>query len=183
MKVNSRLSNGRIGKIVEDDGTDMIPIKVEYLDDNGLECCDPEELTDVLKPTPTTQKFRKGDIVRRIDTGRGNSYENFLKIGKIYIVAEDENTNGDVEVRYDGDDCNKLQTVKWYDLELVAEVEDKKFGITEFTHCVQVISNDDNQYIHQIWWKTDAVPNSPYTKQEAIAMANDICDKLNKKEA
>ena len=169
-----RTPNGIIGKILEDDGTDALPIHVRFLDDRGLEHCDPEELTEVEPEAkyPTPRKFRKGDIVRRIDTGRGNSYENRLKIGKIYIVAENEMTSGNVKVHYDGDDGNKLQTVKWFDLELVEPVKEQPYYVKTGV----------------VYRRNDGMPvaTASFTnlgKEKAELLTQMVCDKLNEMEA
>lgn len=177
VKVDSIISDGRVGKIIGDDGTDLNPIWVQFLDDvDEHKMCEPTELTKVEEPQ-TPRKFRKGDIVRRIDTGRGDSHENHLKIGETYTVATDENGKGNVHVHYNGTDGNSIQVVKWYDLELVA-VNPVKARVAEYAGHVKVTLNDGS-YIHEIWYKSEATPNSPYTEEEALTMAQEICDKLN----
>ena len=179
MEVNSTESNGRVGKITEDDGSDCYPIRVKFFD-GGVECCDPEELTKVESATeyPKNRKFRKGDRVRYVPSGR-EDYGEQPNEDKIYEVHSNERNLGWVDLKGHGySNC-----VKWFDLELVKGVEDNKFSISVLTPCVQVICVDDNTFVHQIWWKNDIVPHSPYTKEEAIALAKDICDKLNEMEA
>lgn len=167
-------------KITEDDGTDEIPIRVQFSDDDDFEYCGPEELTKVESVTeyPKNRKFRKGDKVRYVPSGR-EDYAEELEEDKIYEVRSNERNLGWIDLKGNGySNC-----VKWYDLELVKGVEGNKFAILVLTPCVQVICVDDNAYVHQIWWKSDSVPQSPYTEEEAIAMAKDICDKLNETEA
>lgn len=180
MKVNSGDSNGRFGKIAGDIGTDCYLIKVQFSDEDDFDLCHPEELTKVeqQRSIRKNRKFRKGDKVRYVPSGR-EDYVNQPDEDKIYEVCANERDLGWVDLKGNGySNC-----VKWFDLELVKGVEDDKFAISVLTPCVQVICVDDKSYVHEIWWKNGSVPHSPYTKEEAIALAKDICDKLNEMEA
>lgn len=123
---------------------------------------------------PKNRKFRKGDQVRYVPSGR-EGYVEQPNEDKIYNVCSNERDSGWIDLKGHGySNC-----VKWFDLELVKGIEDNKFAISVLPPCVKVICVDDNTYVHQIWWKSDTVPQSPYTKEEAIALAKDICEKLN----
>lgn len=167
----------RIATIRDDDGTDVIPIQIDFDDSGETKWTDPEKISLYF----FTRKFKKGDIVRRIDTGRGNSYENHLEIGKTYTVANDENDKGNVWVYFKGMSANPIQTVKWYDLELVKTIEDIE---KEAPYTVENV--DDSHFkvckgticYYEIWYK---IQDSLSFKEEARKKAQELCDELNSK--
>lgn len=62
------------------------------------------------------RKFKKGDIVRRIDTGKMRAYDDHIPFGKLVTVLKDETD----------DDCGNIlvgnretiQAVKFYEVKL-----------------------------------------------------------------
>lgn len=168
MEVNSTESNGRVGKITEDDGSDCYPIRVQFFD-GGIECCDTEELTKVESATeyPKNRKFRKGDRVRYVPSGR-EGYVEQPNEDKIYEVCSNERDLGWVDLKGNG----YRNCVKWFDLELVEPVSEPPYYVET---GVVYRRNDDMP-----------VATASFTnlgKEKAELLTQMVCDKLNEMEA
>ena len=166
MKVNSVQSNGRIGRITNDDGTNTIPIRVEFFGDDGHEWCEPERLTKV--DDMQTRKFCKYDKVRYVPRGR-EDYCSEPDEDKIYeVCGEGERSLGWVDLKGHGySNC-----VKWFDLELVEPVKEQPYYVKT---GVVYRRNDDMP-----------VATASFTnlgKEKAELLSQMVCDKLNAMEA
>lgn len=65
-------------------------------------------------------RFKCGNIVRRVDTGRCGMCGDSIPTGSILRVMSDEDDAGVVRVHYpQGDEDEEIQEVMWYEIKLV----------------------------------------------------------------
>lgn len=65
-------------------------------------------------------RFKCGNIVRRVDTGRCGTCGDSLPVDSILRVLSDEDDAGVVRVHYpQGDEDEEIQEVMWYEIELL----------------------------------------------------------------
>lgn len=135
------------------------------------------------------RKYKKGDIVR-ITGYRGRLFgygdkrelEENRKLGIEVALGEDEDYGGDVVVPAGILKGNNV-LLSCSCIELVKPVEEmrKKYTYNVFDEgiCFQIRAN--KSVVYEIYWKTGVYPGSPYSKEEALNKANELCDELNNK--
>lgn len=159
-----RTRNGIVGKIIMDDGSNCLPIRVQFLD-GGTEPCNHEELTIVADVQKRT--FRKGDKVRYVPRGR-EDYVSQPDEDKTYEVSDNERDMGWVDLKGHGySNC-----VKWFDLELVEPVNEPPY----YVKTGIVYRRKDEEHVATFSY-------AKLSKEKADRLAQMVCDKLNKMEA
>lgn len=167
------------GVIDHDDKTTARPIKVNFIhpdeDEPHYAWFDPDQLLEVKEPTISrTRKFCKGDRVRFISSGREDYFRPPVAEAE-YIVTRPEREDGWVFIA----NHNYNNSVKWYDLELVEPADSVEGGlpysVREYNAHFRVVC--EGKYIHEIWYGSSM--NSPYTKEEARQIAQELCDAMN----
>ena len=166
------------GKIKEDDGTDLHPIIVDIHGSKREEirCLDPSQLEPARTKYDPARKYRKGDLVRFIHRGRRN-YLVTPENGEECTIIENEKQE-QVLIKC----CGYTAVFHFADLELVKPVEEieveQPYSIKDVGSCVQV--KKGGNYIYKIFWKSNTCPKSPYSKEEALRKAQELCDELNR---
>lgn len=80
-------------------------------------------------PGKVKTRFKCGDIVRRVDTGRCGTCGDSIPTGSILRVMSDEDVAGVVRVHYpQGDEDEEIQEGMWYEIELLPT--EAKVGVT-----------------------------------------------------
>lgn len=84
-------------------------------------------------------RFKCGDVVLRIDTGRCGTCGDSIPTGTILRVLSDEDVSGVVRVHYPqaDDEDEEIQDVMWYEIELVPT----EAKVEEFSDAVRVAMN------------------------------------------
>lgn len=159
-----RTPSGFVGKIVEDDGTSTLPIKIEWFNSNTVEWWKPEDLTKIN--TIRTRMFQKGDKVRYVPTEHYD-YAVEPDEDKTYEVINDERDSGWVDLKGHGyNNC-----VKWFDLKLVEPVKEQPY----YMNTGGVVKRKGNKVMICFSY-------SKFGKEKADALAQAVCDKLNEME-
>lgn len=180
------------GTIKEDDGTSLCPIIVAVHNDKHQEenvCFEPSLLEAVLPKYDPARKYRKGDLVRitgyhgrLFGCGSERKLSKGNKIGIQVTLCEDELIGGEIRLP-DGvlsDNCSYLSVAC---IELVKPVEEieaeQPYRVKGAGSCFQV--RKGGNYIYEIFWKSNTCPKSPYSKEEALKKAQELCDELSRK--
>ncbi|PNC21292.1 hypothetical protein CXU19_13320 [Akkermansia muciniphila] len=180
------------GTIKEDDGTDFNSIKITIRRDDGKTedgFFDPSQLEPARTKYDPARKYRKGDLVRitgfhgRLFGGGGDrELSENNAIGTQIALHEDEIPGGDVSLP-DGFLLNMRNYLSVACIELVKPIEEIEaehpYEVKEMICSFRVTRG--YSYIYTIWWKSDACPTSPYSKEEALRKAQELCDELNRK--
>lgn len=73
-----------------------------------------------VEPGKGKNRFKYGNIVRRVDTGRCGTCGDSIPVDSILRVLSDEDDAGVVRVHYpQGDEDEEIQEVMWYEIELL----------------------------------------------------------------
>lgn len=179
------------GKIKEDDGTDLHPIIVDIHGSKREEirCLDPSQLEPARTKYDPARKYRKGDLVRitgfhgrLFGCGGNRELSANNAIGDQVTLCGDEIAGGDVGFP-DGFLSNKYNYLSVACIKLVKPIEEIEaehpYRVEEMAFNFRVAR--DIYYMHTIWWNSDACPTSPYSKEEALRKAQELCDELNRK--
>lgn len=135
------------------------------------------------------RKYKKGDLVRITGYrgrlfGCGNKREinDEYKLGVEVVLQEDEDYSGDVVIPEGILKGNKI-LLSCACIELVEPVEEirKKYTYNVFDEGICFQIRENKSVVYEIYWKTGVYPGSPYSKEEALSKANEICDELNNK--
>lgn len=181
------------GTIKGDVGAGIYPITVDVLCDNGETkgyiFFDPSQLEPAQPKYDPARKFRKGDLVRitgyhgrLFGCGGERKLSEGNEIGIQVTLYKDELIGGEISLP-NGVLSNKYSYLSVACIELVKPIEEieaeQPYKVKEMTCSFRVTRGDS--YIHTIWWKSDACPTSPYSKEEARKKAQELCDELNRK--
>ena len=181
------------GTVIEDDGTDYIPINVKISCDNGetegSDFFDPSQLECAQPKYDPTRKYRKGGLVRitgfhgrLFGMGDARELSGNNTIG-IQVELLDDEYNGGFVALPDGILSNGYNMISVACIELVKPSEEieaeQPYSIKDVGSCVQV--KKGGNYIYEIFWKSNTCPKSPYSKEEALKKAQELCDELNRK--
>lgn len=181
------------GTIIKDDGTDCIPINVNIRCDNDeakkSDYFDPLQLEPAQPKYNPARKYRKGDLVRitgfhgrLFGCGGNRELSANNAIGGQVTLCGDEIAGGDVSLP-DGFLSNKYNYLSVACIELVKPIEEieaeQPYSVKDVGSCVQV--RKEGNYIYKIFWKSNTCPKSPYSKEEALKKAQELCDELNRK--
>lgn len=179
------------GKIKEDDGTDLHPIIVDIHGSKREEirCLDPSQLELARTKYDPARKYRKGDLVRitgfhgrLFGMGDARELSGNNTIG-IQVELLDDEYNGGFVALPDGILSNGYNMISVACIELVKPIEEieaeQPYSIKDVGSCVQV--KKGGNYIYEIFWKSNTCPKSPYSKEEALKKAQELCDELNRK--
>lgn len=180
------------GTIKEDDGTTKDPIFVKIHDNRGSYewlFFEPSFLEPAQAKYDPARKYRKGDLVRitgfhgrLFGSGGNRELSENNAIGTQIALHEDEIPGGDVSLP-DGFLLNRNNYLSVACIELVKPIEEieaeQPYRVEEMAFNFRVAR--DIYYMHTIWWNSDACPTSPYSKEEALRKAQELCDELNRK--
>lgn len=92
-------------------------------------------------PGKVKTRFKCGDVVLRIDTGRCGMCGDSIPTGSILRVMSDEDVAGVVRVQYPqaDDEDEEIQDVMWYEIDHLPA----KAKVEEFSDAVRVSMNGD----------------------------------------
>lgn len=180
------------GTIKEDDGTTVDPILVEIHDN---ECPDaasyfePSSLEPVQPKYDPARKYRKGDLVRitgfhgrLFGCGNERKLSEGNEIGTQVTLCEDERYECDVCIPEGvlSDNYNYLSAACVELVKPVEEIEaEQPYKIKDVCSCFRILKNSN--YVYEIFWKSNICAESPYSKEEALKKAQELCDELNRK--
>lgn len=135
------------------------------------------------------RRYKRGDLVRITGYrgrlfGCGNKREinDKYKLGVEVVLEEGEDYGGDVVIPEGILKGNKI-LLSCACIELVEPVEEirKKYTYNVFDEGICFQIRENKSVVYEIYWKTGVYPGSPYSKEEALNKANEICDELNNK--
>lgn len=93
-----------------------------------------------VEPGKGKSRFKYGDVVLRIDTGRCGTCGDSIPVDSILRVLSDEDDAGVVRVHYpQGDEDEEIQDVMWYEIDHLPA----KAKVEEFSDAVRVSMNGD----------------------------------------
>ncbi len=94
-----------------------------------------------VEPGKVKTRFKCGDVVLRIDTGRCGMCGDSIPTGSILRVMSDEDVAGVVRVQYPqaDDEDEEIQDVMWYEIDHLPA----KAKVEEFSDAVRVSMNGD----------------------------------------
>lgn len=180
------------GTIKEDDGTTVDPILVEIHDNEYPDAAsyfEPSSLEPVQPKYDPARKYRKGDLVRitgfhgrLFGMGDARKLSGNNTIGIQVELIEDEYNGGTIALPAGilSDGYNMISVAC---IELVKPIEEieaeQPYMIKDVGTCFQV--RKGGNYIYEIFWESNTCPKSPYSKEEALKKAQELCDELNRK--
>lgn len=179
------------GTISEDDGTDLHPIIVDIHGSKREEirCLDPSQLEPARTKYDPARKYRKGDLVRitgfhgrLFGCGNVRKLGENNKIGDLVTLCEDEHYGCDICIPEGvlSDEKNYLSAACVELVKPIEEIEaEHPYSIKDAYTCFQV--RKGGNYIYEIFWKSKICSGSPYSKEEALKKAQELCDELNRK--
>ena len=173
------------GTIKEDDGTDFNSIKITIRRDDGKTedgFFDPSALEPAQAKYDPARKYRKGDLVRitgfhgrLFGCGGNRELSANNAIGDQVTLCGDGFPDGFLSNKYNYLSVACIKLVK-----PIEEIEaEHPYRVEEMAFNFRVAR--DIYYMHTIWWNSDACPTSPYSKEEALRKAQELCDELNRK--
>lgn len=179
------------GTVKEDDESSLHPIVVDIHGSKRGEIryFDPSQLEPAKRKYDPARKYRKGGVVRitgfhgrLFGMGNARRLSGNNTIG-VQVELLDDEYNGGLVALPDGILSDSYNMISVACIELVKPIEEieaeQPYSVKDVGSCVQV--RKEGNYIYEIFWKSNTCPKSPYSKEEALKKAQELCDELNRK--
>lgn len=177
------------GTVIRNNEPGCRPICVELPKDGEVLLFAPDEVEPAHPKYDPARKYRKGDIVRitgfhgrLFGMGDARKLSGNNTIG-VQVELLDDEYNGGFVALPDGILSDSYNMISVACIELVKPIEEieaeQPYSVKDVGSCVQV--RKEGNYIYEIFWKSNTCPKSPYSKEEALKKAQELCDELNRK--
>lgn len=177
------------GTVIRNNEPGCRPICVELPKDGEVLLFAPDEVEPAHPKYDPARKYRKGDIVRitgfhgrLFGMGDARKLSGNNTIG-VQVELLDDEYNGGFVALPDGILSDSYNMISVACIELVKPIEEieaeQPYSVKDVGSYVQV--RKEGNYIYEIFWKSNTCPKSPYSKEEALKKAQELCDELNRK--
>ena len=177
------------GTVIRNNEPGCRPICVELPKDGEVLLFAPDEVEPAQPKYNPERKYRKGDLVRitgfhgrLFGVGDARELGENNEIGTQVKLSEGEYSGGCVALPNGVlSNCHNFLSVAC--IELVKPIEEieteQPYMIKDVCSCFRILKNGN--YVYEIFWKSNTCPESPYSKEEALKKAQELCDELNRK--
>ena len=177
------------GTVLRNNEPGCRPICVELPKDGEVLLFAPDEVEPAQPKYDPARKYRKGDVVRitgfhgrLFGCGSERKLSEGNKIGTQVTLCGNEDFTGDVTLT-DGVLSERYSYISVACIELVKPIEEIEaehpYSVKDVGSCFQV--RKEGNFIYEIFWESNTCPKSPYSKEEALKKAQELCDELNRK--